>query len=118
MKKKIIIPFLVTVILIPIIGFAYISISASRPELIDGRFKTYKQFYESIQVGDSKSEVLNKIDLHYPKGGKRKSPTVWSDTEQSLCFFMNPENWKEPNCEGIILTLENGKVVEKEYSKD
>jgi len=118
MKKKIIIPILIAIILIPVIGFAYISISASHPELIDGRFRTYKQFYESIQVGDSKSEVMNKINLHYPEGGKRQSPTVWENTKQSLGFFMNPEKWKEPNCEGILLTLEDGKVVTKEYSKD
>ena len=118
MKKKIIISILSVVILLPVIGISYISIYATCPELIDGRFKTYKQLYKSIQVGDSKSEVMSKINLHYPKEGKRQPPTIWEDTEQSLSMFMAPEKWAEPNCEGIFLTLEDGKVVEKKYSKD
>jgi hypothetical protein len=41
-----------------------------------------------------------------------------SDEPDSLGFFMNPESSREPNCEGIFLKLEAGRVVSKEYSPD
>ena len=31
---------------------------------------------------------------------------------------MNPESSTEPNCEGIILTMQHDAVEQKEYSRD
>lgn len=96
-------------------GYVFLAL---HPEWIDGRFRTYKAFYRDIQVGMTRDEVLAALDRHYPPAGKRQRPTVMSDTPSDLGFFMNPEGSREPNCEGIFLKLEAGRVASKDYSPD
>jgi hypothetical protein len=91
---------------------------AFHPELVDGRFRTYKAFYGDIQIGMTRDEVFAALDRRYPKSGARQRPKVMDDTADSLGFFMNPETSREPNCEGIFLKLEKGRVKSKEYSPD
>jgi hypothetical protein len=91
---------------------------AFHPELVDGRFRAYKRFYSDIQVGMTREQVLATMELFYPTDGPRKRPTIMNDTPEALGFFMNPESSREPNCEGIFLTLENGRVTKKDYSRD
>lgn len=112
--KRVLLILLALVLIVPavLVGVAL------KPELADGRFRTYKQFYRDIQVGMTREQVMQLIVYHYPSDGKRSSPTVLKDTETQLYFFMNPEKRTQPNCEGIFLTMQEGKVVEKEYSPD
>ncbi|HOX55354.1 MAG TPA: hypothetical protein P5205_01565 [Candidatus Paceibacterota bacterium] len=91
---------------------------AFHPELVDGRFRTYKRFYRDIQVGMTREQVLAAMEQRYPTNGPRKRPTILNDTPEGLGFFMNPETSREPNCEGIFLTLEAGRVTRIEYSAD
>ena len=91
---------------------------AFHPELVDGRFRTYKAFYSDIQIGMTRDDVFAVLDRLYPKEGARQRPKVMGDTPDSLGFFMNPETSREPNCEGIFLKLENGRVKSKDYSPD
>jgi hypothetical protein len=91
---------------------------AFHPELVDGRFRAYKRFYRDIQVGMTREQVLATMELHYPTNGRRKPPKVLNDKPEGLGFFMNPETSREPNCEGIFLTLEAGRVTKKVYSPD
>jgi hypothetical protein len=91
---------------------------AFHPELVDGRFRTYKAFYRDIQIGMSRDEVFGVLDRHYPKSGARQRPKVMEDEPGRLGFFMNPETSREPNCEGIFLTLDHGRVTKKDYSPD
>lgn len=71
-----------------------------------------------IQVGMTRDEVFAAIDRRYPKSGARQRPGLLGETADGLSFFMNPETSREPNCEGIFLKLENGRVKSKEYSPD
>lgn len=96
-------------------GFVFV---ASHPELIDGRFRTYKAFYRDIQIGMTRDEVLSVLDRHYPASGIRQRPKTIADEPERLGFFMNPEGSREPDCEGIFLTLEQGRVSKKDYSPD
>ena len=89
-----------------------------KPELVDGRYETYKQLYGDIHVGMSRAEVMTRVDRHYPSGGERLPPDVIEDSDKKLSFFMNPEDSTEPNCEGIFLNLENDAVVKKSYARD
>jgi hypothetical protein len=91
---------------------------AVHPELVDGRFRTYKRFYSDIQVGMTREQVLAAMERRYPADGPRERPKIMDDTPTSLGFFMNPETSREPNCEGIFLTLEGGSVTEIGYSPD
>jgi len=91
---------------------------AFHPELIDGRFRTYKRLYGDIQVGMTREQVLAAMELRYPTNGPRKRPKILNDSPDGLGFFMNPETSTEPNCEGIFLTLEAGRVTKKVYSAD
>jgi hypothetical protein len=91
---------------------------AFHPELVDGRFRTYKRFYRDIQVGMTREQVLAAMEQRYPTNRLRKRPTILNDTPEGLGFFMNPETSSEPNCEGIFLTLEAGRVAKIVYSAD
>jgi len=91
---------------------------AFHPELVDGRFRTYKRFYQDIKVGMTRDQVLAAMELRYPTNGPRKRPTIMRDTPEGLGFFMSPEASREPNCEGIFLTLEAGRVTKMVYSAD
>jgi hypothetical protein len=105
---------LVLVFLVPA-GYVYV---AFHPEFVDKRFRTYKAFYRDIHVGMTREEVIAAMDRRYPADGPRQRPKIMSDESGELGFFMDPENSREPNCEGIFLTLESGRVVKKQYSPD
>jgi len=89
-----------------------------KPELVDGRYKTYKQLYGDIDIGMSRAQVMTLVDQYYPSGGKRLRPTIVEDSDKKLSFWMNPEDSTEPNCEGIFLRMQNNKVVRKSYARD
>lgn len=89
-----------------------------KPELVDDRFKTYKQLFGDIEVGMSRADVMTLIDQHYPSEGERLRPNIIEDSYKKLSFFMNPEDSTEPNCEGIFLRMQGDKVVRKSYARD
>ena len=86
--------------------------------IIDPRFRTYRSFYCEIEEGMTRQQVIEILIKHYPRDGARDRPTVRSDDEDQLGFFMNPEDYREPNCEGIFLEMKDGVVVKKTYSND
>lgn len=88
------------------------------PEWVDGRFRTYKDFYAQIQPGMTRAEIMALEDRLYPAGGPRQKPTIIMEDDSSLTFFMHPEHSKEPNCEGIFLGFAEGKLKSKTYSPD
>ena len=88
------------------------------PELFDARFRAYKGFYRDIRVGMTRDDVLAALERRYPPGGQRQKPKMWQDDSQTLNFFMNPEHSNEPNCEGIFLSMNHGRVAAKHYSPD
>ena len=105
------------VALLCIIPSVYVFL-AFHPELVDDRFHTYKAFYQDIHAGMTRDEVNSLLERHYPIPGARQRPKVMEDTSERLGFFMNPESSREPNCEGIFLSIREGHVIAKEYSKD
>ncbi len=106
--------FLALAFLVPV---AYVS-SALHPEWVDDRFRTYKAFYRDVQIGMTRAQVFSALERRYPAGGPRQRPMVMQNDPDRLGFFMNPETSREPNCEGIFLTLHGGRVAEKDYSPD
>ena len=66
----------------------------------------------------TRDEVNLLLDRHYPELGARQRPKVMEDTSERLGFFMNPETSREPNCEGIFLSIREGQVIAKSYSED
>ena len=108
---------LVTIGVLLLVPSAFL-VAALNPWLTDPRFNTYRTFYRDIEVGMTRADVLDLIDHHYPASGKRQRPDVMDDTSTHLGFFMNPEHSQEPNCEGIFLSLLDGRVVNKSYSPD
>ena len=91
---------------------------ALNPQLVDGRFGTYKRFYRDIRIGMTRDQVLALMERRYSADGPRMRPKIIDDSPEGLGFFMNPETSREPNCEGIFLTLEQGRVTKKAYSPD
>lgn len=111
---RVLLILLALVFLLPA-GFLFMALN---PELVDARFRTYKAFYRDLKVGMTRDEVFAVMDRHYPASGTRQRPTVMADEPLNLGFFMNPEKSREPNCEGIFLTLQNGRVTSIRYSPD
>lgn len=93
-------------------------IVALNPWMTDARFRTYRAFYRDIEVGMSKADVQKLLTEHYPTNGARGYPQTVYDDDTQLGYFMNPEHSREPNCEGIFLSLSNSIVVSKSYSAD
>lgn len=91
---------------------------ALHPEWTDVRIRTYKDFYEGLQLGMTRAEVMDVKAHLYPANGPRKVPTIIAEDETSLSFFMHPEDKAEPNCESILLTFAEGKLKSKTYSPD
>ncbi|MES2997128.1 MAG: hypothetical protein V4733_10005 [Verrucomicrobiota bacterium] len=96
-------------------GYLFVGLN---PWLVDSRFRTYRAFYRDIEVGMTRDQVLAVMERRYPADGLRKRPKIMDDTSQRLGFFMNPETSREPNCEGIFLALEGGRVTKIVYSAD
>lgn len=97
---------------------AWMVLAAIRPEWVDSRFRTYKAFYRDIHEGMTRQEVDALLSRYYPSAGPRAYPKILEDTPQRLGLFMNPETSTEPNCEGISLKFEDGRVAAKDYSPD
>ena len=109
-----------TLLALVLLGFAPtgLVVAAMHPELWDARYRAYKAFYRDIELGMSREQVLALMEQHYPATGPRRLPKLWEDTPTELDFFMSAEGQNEPNCEGILLTLENGRVCRRRYSAD
>ena len=101
-----------------LLGPSGVALIGFKPELVDDRFKTYKQLFGDIEVGMSRADVMTLIDQHYPSEGERLRPNIIEDSDKKLGFFMNPEDSTEPNCEGIFLEMQDNKVVRKSYARD
>ena len=98
---------------------AALVVMVSYPEWIDPRFRVYKDFYAAIEPGMSRSDVKALLEKHHPESGARARPTIFLEDESSLNFFMNPEaGHAEPNCEAILLKIDNDRVTAKTYSPD
>lgn len=116
-KKGIITAMMIVLALAFIVPSGFV-VLMFHPEWVDGRFRTYKRFYRDIEAGMTREQVLAALERHYPANGPRKRPMMIDDTPRGLAFFMNPETSREPNCEGIFLTLEAGRVTRLSYSAD
>ena len=101
-----------------LLGPSGVALICFKPELVDDRFRTYKQLFGDIEVGMSRAEVMTLVDQHYPSKGERLRPNLIEDSDKKLSFFMNSEDSTEPNCEGIFLRMQDNKVVRKSYSPD
>ena len=98
---------------------AALVVMVSYPEWIDPRFRVYKDFYTAIEPGMSRSDVKALLEKYYPESGARSCPTIFLEDESSLNFFMHPEaGHTEPNCEAILLKIDNDRVTAKTYSPD
>ena len=101
-----------------LLGPSGVALICFKPELVDDRFRTYKQLFGEIEVGMSRAEVMTLVGQHYPSEGERLRPKIIEDSDKKLSFFMNPEDLTEPNCEGIFLRMQDNKVVRKSYARD
>ena len=101
-----------------LLGPSVVALIGFKPELVDDRFRTYKQLFGDIEVGMSRAEVMTLVDQHYSSEGERLRPNLIEDSDKKLSFFMNPEDSTEPNCEGIFLNMRDNKVVRKSYARD
>lgn len=89
-----------------------------KPELINARVREFKRLHRDITIGMHRSEVMTVIEKHYPPKGTRPTPRIVENSDTRLGFLMDQEKPSDPNCEGIFLQMQDGKVVAKSYSAD
>lgn len=94
------------------------AVLAYHPELVDDRFRTYKQFFAELRPGMTHDDVLFIEQKYYPSGGERDLPLLATDSPKLMTFYMSPESEKGPTHEGIVLNLDHGKVTSTEYVRD
>jgi hypothetical protein len=92
-------------------------VSILNPGILDARFRAYQRFYSDISPGMSRGQVIALRDRHYPAHGPREAPELF-EQEGRFYFFMSREGKREPNFEGIFLTMCNNTVIGKHYSPD
>ena len=86
--------------------------------IIDPRFRTYRSFFYEIEEGMTRQQIVEILIKHYPHDGERDRPIIISDEDNQMDFYMNPEDYREPNSEGIFLEMKDGVVMKKTYSND
>jgi hypothetical protein len=79
--------------------------------------KPYKRFFAAIQLGLTDPEVMALLHREFPNGGRFPVPVRYDFRTNEISFALDPKEsaW---NAEAIILYLEGGRVVRKEYSRD
>lgn len=88
------------------------------PWLIDARYRTFQLFYWNIRIGMSRGEVLTEMRNWYPTDQQRMAPEILADSAGRLEFRMNPESETAEDHEGILLKMQDGRVVEKSYEAE
>lgn len=101
-----------------ILMVSWLMVMILAPNWINARHRAYKTFYDDLQVGMSREQVIRSMEEHYPAAGPRQRPKIATDTSTELGFLMTPENPGDPNAEGISVVLSDGRVTRKYYSRD
>lgn len=99
---------------------AWLLVAAFAPGWIDARYRTYLAFYEAIQPGMTRFEVLDSLERFYPADGPRQRPKIVGDTDDELGFLMQSEQSSSSGttADGISVIFADGKVVRKYFSPD
>jgi hypothetical protein len=78
--------------------------------------KPFRRFYNSVQVGMTRDEVLSRLHSEFPVGGQFAVPVLHENLNR-LGFILDPTK-QAYNAEGVFLELQKGHVVSKTYSSD
>jgi hypothetical protein len=79
--------------------------------------KPYKRFFAAIQPGMTEAEVLQILNHQFPASGPFPVPVRSDFTTNEISFALNPKEsaW---NAEAVVIHLDNGRVLSKEYWRD
>ncbi|CAN5567132.1 hypothetical protein BH09VER1_BH09VER1_48430 [soil metagenome] len=94
------------------------AVLAYHPELVDNRFRTYKEFFADLHPGMNHDDILFTEQKYYPSGGERELPKLATDSPALMIFYMSPEDEKGPLHECITITLDQGRIIGTKYSRD
>lgn len=109
---------LVTVSALCLLLSSWLAVAAYASHWINSRHRAYRAFYQHIEVGMSREQVLANMEALYPSEDPRKRPRLIVDEPGELGFLMTPEAPSDPNAEGISVELVDGRVSRKFYSRD
>lgn len=99
--------------------FAAALTAVGHPGLLDARFRPWLGLYGDLKPGMTRSEIDAAIAHHYPVPDSTiPRPRLAVETADSLVFLMSPGPSGSPDCEGIVLSLRDGRLLEKTYSPD
>jgi hypothetical protein len=89
------------------------------PGLLDPRFRPWLALYDDLKPGMTLSEIETAVAHHYPvSGSTMPKPRLVVDSPDSLVFLMDPGPSAAPDCEGIVLSLREDRILGKTYSPD
>jgi len=79
--------------------------------------KPYKRFFAGIQLGMTDPQVMALLHREFPDGGRFPVPVRDDFRTNEISFALDPKEsaW---NAEAIVIHLDNGRVVSKEYWRD
>ena len=79
--------------------------------------KPYRRFFAAIEPGMTETEVTRKLDQQFPADGTFPVPVRYDFRTNEISFALDP-NESAWNAEAIVIHLDNGRVVTKEYWRD
>jgi hypothetical protein len=79
--------------------------------------KAFHGFFERVNVGMTKQEVLKQLDLRFPQGGRFTKPRCRQLVDQSMLFVLDPNDGRYDS-ETVTVVFHDGHVLAKMYLPD
>lgn len=74
--------------------------------------KPFKRFFDAIKPGMTEQEVLTLLHREFPQPGWLSPPVRRDQATNEMDFYLGQ------TAEGVFVRLDNGRVVDKQYSRD
>ncbi len=96
---------------------AYAVVFIALPFLTLSPVKPFRQFFSHVQPGMTEAEVTAMLTEQFPTGGRFPRP-VQSRTDDGDLWFQLDPNDGAYNAELVVVKMQDGRAVSKEYLPD
>lgn len=91
---------------------------AQNPAIVDPQLRTFRFFYWDLGNGMNRAEVDATVEKWYPPEERANAPRVFVDNAHTLEFVLTPRITGRATHERVVLKMEAGLIVGKEYLSD
>ena len=96
---------------------AYLAILFALPVITLSPVKPFTRFFSRVEAGMVEAEVMSELTRQFPEGGRFPRPVHSGYDDGSLCFQLDPNDGAY-NAELVVIEMQDGRVVSKEYLPD